>query len=51
MGPLSKSCLVDVYMHKPEDFFSRVEVVACYVEIGGLLLLLQNSLEKSEPER
>src|SRR3989339_1645329 len=44
----SQKNFVEVYEQKPEDFFLQVETVACYLEVGGLLLLLENSLEKSE---
>ena len=40
---------VSVYDYEPEGFESQVGVVACYLEIEELLLLLESSLEKSEP--
>ncbi len=40
---------VEVYEARPEGFEARVEVAACYLEIDGRMLLLQNALSKSEP--
>jgi len=47
----SENSSIQVYEQRPADFLARVECVACYLEVEGLLLLLQNSSEKSEPGR
>lgn len=40
---------VEVFDKQPEGFTAQVEVSACYVEVAGKVLLLQNSSEKDEP--
>lgn len=39
---------LQIFEKKPADFNSKVEVVACYLEIDGKLLLLQRAFNKAE---
>lgn len=48
-----KKAILDIEIHekKPEGFLPQVQVAACYLEIDGKLLLLQQASHKLEPGR
>lgn len=41
--------MIEVYEQKPEGFLEKVIVSACYIEVGGKILLLKRGDKKLEP--